>query len=185
MSRTTYERFADQAGDWGMPAAVEIAMSNWDFETADRALGAAQVLLDERDDLAERAERLGVMQPVAAKEAFAADTVASALALRAEAVGIASVEAALAAADAGRSWVASIGLLGVDVDPWVRDVEVAYTASDHALATSRSDQVIARINDAGNGGARRLAATGPGFAIVALVGLLFAAGRVRRRQTGR
>jgi len=181
MTRTTYERFADQAGDWGMPAAVEIAMSNWDFETADRALGAAQVLLDERDDLAERAERLGVMQPVAAKEAFAADTVASALALRAEAVGIASVEAALAAADAGRSWVASIGLLGVDVDPWVRDVEVAYTASDHALATSRSDHVIARINDAGNGGARRLAATGPGFAIVALIGLLFAAGRVRWR----
>jgi hypothetical protein len=184
-SLVTYELFADQAGDWGIPAAVEIAMSNWDFETADRALAAAQVLLDERDDVAERAERLGVMQPQVAKEAFAADTIASALALRAEAAGIASVEAARAAAEADRSQVASLGLFGADVDQWVRDVEVAYTAADHDLATSRSDRVVARVDDAGRVGARRLAASGSGLAIVALLGLLFAAGRARRRLARR
>lgn len=180
-ARADLVAFEERSGEWGVPLAIRLAMARWDFATAQEALAAASALLDQRDELAAASAAAGVEVPGAAAASFATDPRAAATTLAAQERGLDAVRAADEAVAADRSWVASIGLWGADLEEHRGRVAAAYEAGEHDVAVAEAASLTATAGAAGSLGARRLAGAIATLATVGLVGFLFAVRRVRRR----
>jgi len=177
-TRDALDVFEGRAAAWGVPLAIPLAMTNWDFDRADEALGAANGLLDERDRLATRSAELGVTGPTDARDVFAVDPVTAATLLLSQSEGLDAVERAQALGVDDRSWMQAVGLWGDQVDSRVDRVVAAYEEGDHTFAIAEAGELGLLIEDAERTGQQRIAGA---VSIVALIGLALVLVRLRRR----
>src|SRR6185312_17254257 len=115
-ARARYEAVVAAAGDWQLPRAVRDALRAWQFDDANRLLGAAEAVLTQRTTIAAEADAAGLTTPTTLRTAFESpDGFASAtLEAAAEREAIARYTAAVAARPgaAPTDVVEEIGLWG-------------------------------------------------------------------------
>ncbi|MCP5025191.1 MAG: M1 family metallopeptidase [Actinomycetia bacterium] len=181
-SRVTYFDLMDAAGDWAIPVAVRLPMSNWDFDEADELMADAAEILDGRDQLVVDLEVVGAALPDSVETAFeSAEDGFTETTETLEDVAAAAGEIGTAheLATASPSLFERVGLLGVDLDAELGDAIEAFEAGD----LDRSGDEAAEIEDllelADRDGKLRVGAVAGGVVILLLLVLVW---RQRRRR---
>lgn len=181
-AREAYATAVAHAGPWQLPPSIRAAMRTWQFDEAQRQLGAAEGVLRQRTALEREATADGLELPVTLRHEFeTGDLVAAASEAAAELAALGAIEAAVAARPADVTALAAIGLLGADPDGSLRAAHGAFSAgdlqaADHAAADAQSAWASAPAVGRG----RVISAVALGVALVLLAGLFVN----RRRRTG-
>jgi hypothetical protein len=187
-ARAAYRDLVGRGGTWAPPAVVRAELDAWRFDDAQEAIAAASAALEARDALAGEASAAGLALPTTLQAAY--ESAGTTGALDAIAAGIDDARAvlpALAAAAASeaapRDWLADLGLGDEEPAASLQAARDAWAAGDVAAARAQAEELSARLEDASDAGASRLAA----IAVVPAIGalLLLVAGVVvgaRRRR---
>lgn len=185
-ARTMWADLVEAGGDWLAPYAVRDPLSRWDFAGATTRMEQATAILAQRDEIARLASALGVEPPTALRTAYQAaprsldDAQAIATA---ELADLGALGAAVAARDAPRDPLVSLGLIGATPDADVAAARSAFSAGAPDAA-ARAIAVVALIDGATEIGRGRLIAAVAGLLIV-LVILAVTLVALRRRGRAR
>jgi hypothetical protein len=184
-ARAAHQGLLDVAGDWGTPDPVRLALAGWRFGDAEAAIGEAASWLEARDALLNDIQVAGLTAPQRLRDEYqtGGGSPAASTELDAEAAVVATYADALALANAERSPVEQVGLLGGD-EPAVRlaQAKVAFAQGDLIGAADISAGSLDRLQRAGQDGLVRLASAA--IVLAALLMLAFSQARRRRRTRG-
>ena len=187
-ARARYEAVVAAAGDWQLPRAVRDALRAWQFDDANRLLGAAEAVLTERTAIAGEAAAAGLTTPVTLRTAFESpDGFASAtLEAAAEREAIARYTAAVAArpAAAVTDVVQEIGLWGTTPQADLDEARTLFAAGDLAGAADSASAASSAWSSAADIGRGRLAILGV-VALAIAVALVLVGLWLRGRRRGR
>ena len=187
-ARARYEAVVAAAGDWQLPRAVRDALRAWQFDDANRLLGAAEAVLTERTAIAGEAAAAGLTTPVTLRTAFESpDGFASAtLEAAAEREAIARYTAAVAArpAAAVTDVVQEIGLWGTTPQADLDEARTLFAAGDLAGAADSASAAASAWSSAADIGRGRLAILGV-VALAIAVALVLVGLWLRGRRRGR
>jgi hypothetical protein len=178
VARLAYRALLDQAGDWGAPEAIRVAMSSWTFDDALRQLGDARRWMTERDQLLHSLDQVGLTPPDRLRDRYLADGGGpGALAeLDAERAVVEAFATAEQRAGGSRGLVERIGLFATDDGPrMLADARTAFVAGDLRTASELVAAVEHRLDGAFGDGLLRV-----GVALL-LLAVLAVVGRRRRR----
>jgi hypothetical protein len=182
-AREAYARGVADAGPWLLPPSIRSAMRAWQFDEAERQLGAAEGVLRQRAALERAAATDGIQLPPTLRQDFeAGDLVTAGSEAAAELATLGSIDAAAAARPTpDPTALDAIGLLGADPDASLRAARAAFSAGDLQAATrAAGDAASAWASAAEVGRGRVISAVGLLLALVVLAGLLIDR---RRRST--
>lgn len=182
-ARARYDAVVAAAGDWQLPRVVRDALRAWQFDDANRLLGAAEAVLTQRTAIAADAAAAGLTVPVTLRTAFESpDGFASAtLEAAAEREAITRYTAAVAARpDAVTDVVQEIGLWGTTPQADLDQARTLFAGGDLAGAATAASAAGAAWSSAADTGRGRLLGVGGLVLLLALV--LFAIWWLGRRR---
>ncbi|HYL40342.1 MAG TPA: hypothetical protein VET90_03445, partial [Candidatus Binatus sp.] len=182
-ARTAYAAAVADAAPWQLPASIRSAMRAWQFEEAQRQLGAAEGVLRQRSALRQEATAQALQLPATLQREFeSGDLVAAGSEAAAVLATIGAIEAAGVARPETSTLLDSIGLIGADPDASLRAASAVFSSGDlQAADHEAADAASAWSSAAAVGRGRIISLVGLAVAIALLVGLV--ASR-RRRSTG-
>ncbi len=186
-ARATYAALADRGAGWLAPPAIREPMAAWDFVTATGRMTDATAVLAQRDEIARLARTLGVDPPAALRIAYetAATSLDDAQALAAsELDAVQALGRAVAAVDAPRDPIVSLGLVGTAPDLDLVAARTSFSAGT-ADAAIRATAVVTLMTDATRIGQDRLIAAVLAFLVVLVLVVVAAVVVLRRRRERR
>jgi hypothetical protein len=182
-ARHQYADVVEAAGEWELPLSIRSYMGAWEFEATNDALTQASEVLEDRQQILSLATKLDLTPPDTLQQAFEGDDGMDAAASEAGAE-IAAMRQLSDAAD----WLdvsgmlASIGLLGRDLDAEVSGARASFSRGDLAAATRAASRVVDASSHAADVGRVRVAAGGGGILLLDGIGMGILFNRRRRRQ---
>ena len=172
-ARSNYHTLLTSAKTWEMPLAVREPMATWDFANATSVMSTIQQIFKVRDQIQTTVKGLTLDGTQIEKDFEAAETEAdlqAVLALAKKEAGAAGVVArAITTHDASRSFLQSVGLMGVDVDTKLKAAQTDLAAVKPDTATAEAQSVIDTIDKAGDQGTLRVGMAVGGFLVVLLL----------------
>jgi hypothetical protein len=182
-ARELYRSLDERGGEWAVPKVIREAMTEWEFDDVADDVTAANALLNDRDVLTATAGELGVDVPATLEAAYeSADDIgvaASEVSAQLDATR-AMVEATKAeAADA--DFLASVGLIGTDLQPLLDEGRAAVERGDADAALAKANEVQRILGNADDVGRTRAIVTVVA-ALAVLLALSAAMVVVRRRR---
>jgi hypothetical protein len=169
------------AGDWGAPDPVIGAMRSWDFDAAQAQIEVARDWIPRRDDLLDRAAQLGLAVPTRLQQAYrtAGGGPEALTELEAELAVVEAYGAGLDAANAPRSLLERIGLVGgPDPHTHLATANTLFRDGDLRGAAGAISEADRSMANAEMGGVLRLAILAVALAI-AFAAVVIAARRRR------
>ena len=182
VARDAYAGLLDDAGDWGAPDPVRVAMSEWRFEDALALIGHAATWLEGRDALIAACGAAGLVPPDRLHNEYVADGggPGASAELDAEAALVDAFAGMQARASAPRNPLEVVGLLlAADPSALIAEAGDSFERGDLRAAAASLDRVELELNRAPSDGAVRLAGA---TVVAALLGL--GAGVALRRRSG-
>jgi hypothetical protein len=179
---TAYAELLNAAGDWGAPRPVRSAMTGWSFDEATRQIESARAWLADRDDLLRAIERAGLSSPDRLRDPYdsSGGGTDAQVELQAERAVVTDYQAVLDQANAGRSFIERIGLLGGKTpDELLATAHGRFADGDLRGTADATSQARLRLDAAQTSGLLRLASA----AVVVLVALALIVYLLRRRRT--
>jgi hypothetical protein len=184
-ARTRYHGLVTAAKTWKMPLAVREPMATWSFVDATDEMSTVQQILDLRSKIESTVKGLTLDGTQIQKDFESAKTPAdleAVLALaRSEADAAGVVAKAIGVHDGDRSFLQSVGLMGVDVETKFQAARADLAAVKPDAATAEAQSVIDTIDQSNDQGFVRAAAATVTGLVVALLLLLFLVVLIRRR----
>ncbi|HUQ78872.1 MAG TPA: hypothetical protein VM427_08410 [Patescibacteria group bacterium] len=185
-ARARWADLVTAGGDWLAPFAVRDLLTRWDYAGATTRIEQASAILAQRDEIARLARSLGLEPPTLLRAAYesasrsldGARTIAMA-----ELADLRALGAAVAARDAPRDPLISLGLIGTTPDADLAAARAAFSAGAPDT-TARAAAVVALILGASEIGRARLIAAIAGLLVV-LVILVVTLLALRRRSRAR
>lgn len=184
-ARSKYADLAAHGDSWAAPAAVRLAMEDWEFGRAMGLIGDAEAVLDLRDTIAREAIRQGVVPDVALEDDYESAYHDVHWVIGIAEGQLAAVEAVADAANAvaaERGIFSTIGLWGADLEADLEKVRATFETGADEATMSLANAVIDEV-DAGAGVGMKRAGMGAAGLMVSL-GLGLVGHRLVRRRRG-
>lgn len=187
-ARAAYRDLAGRDGTWAAPTVVRMAMDQWDFPEARRAITLALGVVGTRDAITAGAASEGITTPPGLEGSYEAASTTEALTAvgaRAQAIddSLDAVAAAHASLDAPRDWLTDLGLAGTDPAAELAAARAAWTAGDTSAATEAAHGLTLHLAVAADAGRVRVVSVAIGvLALAALAALLVLMLRRRHRH---
>ncbi len=182
VARLAYRSLLDQAGDWGAPGAIRVAMSNWAFDDALRQLGDARRWLGERDQFLRSLDQVGLTPPDRLLDRYLADGGGSGAQaeLDAERAVVEAFAAAERRASAQKGIVERIGLFANDdAARMLANARASFAGGDLRTASELVAAVEHRLDAALGDGLLRISVATLLLVVASVLALLAR----RRRRT--
>jgi hypothetical protein len=182
-ARAAYHTLLAAAGHWGLPLAVQSAMVDWDFATAQTAMTTATKILALRDQITKTLP--GFKQDGAKLETLfesaktTADLESVLKIAQAQADAASKMSEATKLKDGSHNVLQAIGLIGTDLAAPMAQANTDLTQAKSADASASAQKVIDRVNGSTGLGLLRIAVLLGLLLALALVLLL--RWRLRRR----
>jgi hypothetical protein len=157
-------------------------MTGWSFDEATRQIESARAWLADRDDLLRAIERAGLSSPDRLRDPYdsSGGGTDAQVELQAERAVVTDYQAVLDQANAGRSFIERIGLLGGKApDELLATAHGRFADGDLRGTADATSQARLRLDAAQTSGLLRLASA----AVVVLVALALIVYLLRRRRT--
>jgi hypothetical protein len=182
-ARHHYADVVEAAGEWELPLSIRSYMGGWEFDATDRALNEASGVLESRQEIASLAAELDLTPPDTLQQAFEEDgrMEEAASEAAAEFASLVSLD------DAGdglevTGLLASIGLLGRDLDSELSMARAAFSDGDVTEATRTASEIADASSHAADAGRVRVAVGGAGVLLLDGIGMGILFNRRRRRR---
>jgi len=188
--RAAYAALVEEGDGWHPPYAVRQPMGEWMFDEALRRIEVARSVLRGRDEAAAAAAAIGLSVPPGLEAAYegtsgGGPSLAGALELaRSQAAVARDLGEAMAAVDAERDLLTSLGLLGTAPEAGLQRALGMWELGRLDEASSAARAVVGSLAMAGDLGAGRLS-TALAVAVVVLVVIVAAVLVARRRRAVR
>jgi hypothetical protein len=184
--RALYAATLEQAADWELPSTVRAALAAWRFDAAAGQLAQADAVLDQRDEIADRSDALGLTPPDTLEEVFEgrAGLRAAGVEADAELAAIDAYVAALGSRLLAPGPIEQLGLVGSEPALDLAAARAAFAEGSLAVAVAAADEARAAWETADEVGLRRALTLAVGLLLAGMVGLLVALG-VRGRRVAR
>jgi hypothetical protein len=184
-ARTEYAKLVETSGDWLPPLYVRDSLAGWRFAEATARIDRAHAVIDQRDELATVAQRLGVAAPTDLRPAYQTATdsldAAAALATREIADGK-QVEAAAVAVTAPRDTVQMVGLIGATPETQLEALRSSFSSGAPTTGTDAAALSALMAGAADVGRERMILAAVVALLAIALLIALVLVIRWRRRR---
>ena len=185
-ARQHYAALVAAGKGWAAPKAVRLAMSGWDFTTAERGIHDASSVLATRNQVMQVARDLDVSSHLALQATYEDSTLIPELKAAADrALATArAVQSAEHARHEGAGPLGAIGLLFSPVDQHLRRADRAFDRGSYDDARAEAAKVESTMNDAPLTGVVRLLGLLLLVGVVALLRRVVRARRARRTAAG-
>ncbi|HYN62964.1 MAG TPA: hypothetical protein VES36_00050, partial [Candidatus Limnocylindrales bacterium] len=182
-ARHQYAEVVEAAGAWELPQTIRSRMGAWEFDAVNIALSEAAAVLEDRQDIESLAAELDLAPPGVLREAFESNDGMAAATTEA-AVEIETMEKLGDATDRldVPGLLASIGLLGRDLQSELTAARAAFSDGDLTAAAQAATQVVDASDDAADAGRVRVAVGGASLLLLDGIGMGILFSRRRRGQ---